>query len=367
VRPAAWWFSPGLPLLAVALFLLGVYCLSRSKGSLQNERTVLERYGVKSREELHNLVRDYRARCQTAEEATAHCRMVRTTLNDRMARRENTRTDLLDFVHTFAPQVTDLFGCSAALSRALSLDHELAAARDRVAERLRRRGDLAAQGGQDFDTLELLHTPERDPQTTDRLLAQTTARLEETDQQLNQALGRQKAMGDPAALAARREELEGQLERRRQEYDAIVLAAETLQEANTRLQERFSPELNKLAGTYLARLTGDRYACVTLNRELEGAAQRKEDVLPHSALYLSRGTADQLYLAVRLAICALCLEEKPPIVLDDALAAFDDDRLALALGLLRELGQEQQVLLFTCQRREQDALPQQEQVFHGAL
>jgi len=54
-------------------------------------------------------------------------------------------------------------------------------------------------------------------------------------------------------------------------------------------------------------------------------------------------------------------------VLDDALAAFDDDRLALALGLLRELGQEQQVLLFTCQRREQDALPQQEQVFHGAL
>ena len=75
-------------------------------------------------------------------------------------------------------------------------------------------------------------------------------------------------------------------------------------------------------------------------------------MLPHSALYLSRGTADQLYLAVRLAVCRLCLPQKPPLVLDDALAAFDDERLGLALELLEELSREQQVLLFTCQRRE---------------
>ena len=73
-------------------------------------------------------------------------------------------------------------------------------------------------------------------------------------------------------------------------------------------------------------------------------------------LALSRGTADQLYLAVRLAVCRLCLPGKPPIVLDDALAAFDDRRMALALDLLRELAGEQQLLLFTCQRREEEAL-----------
>ena len=127
---------------------------------------------------------------------------------------------------------------------------------------------------------------------------------------------------------------------------------DALKRANTRLQERFSPELNRLAGQYLSRLTGQRYSSVTLNRELEGAAARAGDVLPRSALYLSRGTADQLYLAVRLAVCRLCLPEKPPLVLDDALAAFDDERLGLALGLLEELAKEQQVLLFTCQSRE---------------
>jgi len=155
--------------------------------------------------------------------------------------------------------------------------------------------------------------------------------------------------------------------RRQQELDGLTIAMTALKDANARLQERFSPELNALASQYLARLTGDAYSSLTLNRELEGTAQRAGDILPHSALYLSRGTADQLYLAVRLAICALCLEEKPPIVLDDALAAFDDERLALALKLLKELAGEQQVLLFSCQNREQAALPVGEKVAHLAL
>ena len=71
---------------------------------------------------------------------------------------------------------------------------------------------------------------------------------------------------------------------------------------------------------------------------------------------MSRGATDQLYLAVRLAVCKLCLEENPPIMLDDALVAFDDDRLKLALELLQELAQRQQIILFTCQKREGEVL-----------
>ena len=167
-------------------------------------------------------------------------------------------------------------------------------------------------------------------------------------------LGREAA--DPAALAARREELEEELARRRLEAEALSAAMDALTQANARLQERFSPELNRLAGAYMARLTGERYSAVSLTRELEGFVRAGGDVLPRSALYLSRGTADQLYLAVRLAVCRLCLPEKPPILLDDALTAFDDLRLEPALELLWELSREQQILLFTCQKREGEAL-----------
>ena len=317
---------------------------------------LLARYGVAAPEELETLLQDYRARCQAADGAAVQAKNLRGALNDRKARRENSWNDLLSFVHTFAPQASGLFGCSAALSRALSLDHDLAVARERVEERRRRREDLAAQGGQDMDTLEFLAPPARTLEETEAELALARPQLDQVVRALEQARGRQEAMGDPAALAARKEELERQLFNRKLEYDAITAAIEALQRANARLQERFSPELNRLAGAYLARLTGERYTSVTLNRELEGAAARAEDVLPRSVLALSRGTADQLYLAVRLAVCRLCLPGKPPIVLDDALAAFDDRRMTLALDLLQELAGEQQLLLFTCHSREGSAL-----------
>ena len=345
------------PLYAgLALLVLGIAAGLFSAGQTKKQRDWAQKrlsaYGVDELSQLDTLLSDYQARCRRAQEAADHAKVVRGDLNDRKARRDNSRAALLNFVHTFAPQVRDLFGVSAALSRALNLGHELALAKDRVEERRRRREDLLAQGGKDFDTLEAIVPPERSPEQTLRALEEVSGRLEQVRQALNQALGRQKAVGDPAALAARKEELQEALRRREGEYDALTLAMDALKRANTRLQERFSPELNRLAGQYLSRLTGQRYASVTLNRELEGAAARAGDVLPRSALYLSRGTADQLYLAVRLAVCRLCLPEKPPLVLDDALAAFDDERLALALGLLEELAKEQQVLLFTCQSRE---------------
>ena len=44
------------------------------------------------------------------------------------------------------------------------------------------------------------------------------------------------------------------------------------------------------------------------------------------------------------------------LVLDDALVMFDDDRLRLALRLLQREAENRQILLFTCQHREQKAL-----------
>ena len=71
----------------------------------------------------------------------------------------------------------------------------------------------------------------------------------------------------------------------------------------------------------------------------------------HSASYLSAGTVDQLYLAVRLAMCRLTLPDAP-LLLDDVLTNFDDRRAELALDCLLELAQERQILLFTCHSRE---------------
>ena len=68
---------------------------------------------------------------------------------------------------------------------------------------------------------------------------------------------------------------------------------------------------------------------------------------------MSEGTRDQLYLALRLATLERYLEAREPfpLIIDDLLVHFDDQRSAAALGLLAELAQRTQVLFFTHHRR----------------
>lgn len=338
---------------AITSLILGLMAKKKREAA----RKLLEPYGVQTPEELTALAQSYRDRCQAADKAAHEAEVIRNAVTERQTRRDETRANLLDFVHRFAPEATDMFGCSAAVSRALGMDHELALARERAEERRRRLDDLAAQGaGRQEESLPELPVPDMGPEETDRALARAAERLEQASAQLNQARGALQSMGDPAALSAQAEELEERLSRRRLEYDALTAAMDALTQANTRLQERFSPELNRLTGQFMARLTGKKYSAVSLTRELEGFVQAGDSVLPRSALYLSRGTADQLYLALRLAVCRLCLPERPPVLLDDALASFDDERLEAALELLWELSGEQQLLLFTCQKREGEVL-----------
>ncbi len=64
---------------------------------------------------------------------------------------------------------------------------------------------------------------------------------------------------------------------------------------------------------------------------------------------LSRGTADQVYLAVRLALVEVLAEgNHPPLLLDDPFGTFDPERLRAAMALLRKVSEAHQVLLFTC-------------------
>ena len=91
--------------------------------------------------------------------------------------------------------------------------------------------------------------------------------------------------------------------------------------------------------------------------------REKGELVTRQLLYLSGGTADQVYLAVRLAICKLALGEDVPIVLDDALANFDDSRCAAALQFLKEAAGNRQILLFTCHSREGEFFAGDREVF----
>ncbi len=179
-----------------------------------------------------------------------------------------------------------------------------------------------------------------------------TGQLSQLRREIHTTQGRIQALGDRTALFGELTQLQEHHAILQKEYNAIELASQTLAAANTTLQSRFSPALGEKSASIFTKLTKGKYNKVLLDRDMTPSAQETGDILSHEAFLLSQGTADQLYLAVRLAICDMVLPEGVPILLDDALVTFDDERMAAALDYLMELSQKRQILLFTCQHRE---------------
>ena len=182
-------------------------------------------------------------------------------------------------------------------------------------------------------------------------LEQMRAALRE---RMERELGAASVIGDPMALQSELNELRLRREALVQQHDAIAKAIDALAAADREIQMRFSPALARRAAQYMQALTDGRYDAVALTRDFSAEARRAGDTLGHSAAYLSAGAADLMYLAVRLAMCELALEsaEPCPIILDDTLVNFDDDRAHRAVQLLHTLAQKRQIILFTCHKRD---------------
>lgn len=209
------------------------------------------------------------------------------------------------------------------------------------------------QAAQDRDRLseEIRQIQEQLLQTRPADADDSSARLR---QQLTQVQGRMAAVGRPDDLERQIRQKQAQREQLQGEYDALTLALDALHSANTTLQNRFSPELGRRAAEIFADMTGSTWSHILLDREFHLSAESGSDPTRRSVQLLSAGTADQLYLATRLAVCEMVLppEQNAPLILDDALITFDDERLRKTLDYLARLGERRQILLFTCQNRE---------------
>jgi len=186
-----------------------------------------------------------------------------------------------------------------------------------------------------------------------------THEAEELWEQLGRLRDRRRVLEGADGAAVLHAEAQGHLARAAEaaeRYVVVHLQRETLRRELEGYERRHSSPLLEEAGGLLARLTGGRFvalrpAGVGESRTLVAVRADGEELGPGQ---LSEGTADQVFLALRLAgIRQLQAERRAaglpavPVVLDDVLMTFDDDRAAAALTVLAELAGDWQVLLFT--------------------
>lgn len=158
--------------------------------------------------------------------------------------------------------------------------------------------------------------------------------------------------GDPAEYYSKVKVLESRIEELRQKHKAYFIAYKAIESASDNLRAGISPRLGEYSTELMSIMTDKKYsdfdvtAGLKVSYQDEGGEQRTVD-------FLSGGTRDLAYIAVRMALIDMLYTEKPPVCLDESFAHQDNVRAKSMMKSLAHLGKEgYQSFVFTCRARE---------------
>lgn len=339
---------------ALAALIFTIANVRRSRKNAEAFSEITAKYGGAGPDAVLRSASDYRAACDALVSASEALAKAENEFSSESERCDKLREAALSPLRELVSNINSIGEAEKVAREAIYLIE----AQSKAGTDLREAEKLCSAVGEYRDE-ELIDVsaftrPAAEKEQVVRELAETRAQLENSTAELARNEGAILQLGDPAALSAELSQLKERREELSLRLRAIEGTIEVLAKAEASIRQRFSPKLNKRAGDILGQITGGRYPVVMLDRSFSAEAVSSVDVAARSALMLSAGTLDQIYLALRLAVCDLVLPESlsAPVILDDSLAFFDDERMAMTLEFLRRYAEKRQVIFFTCRRRE---------------
>ena len=144
---------------------------------------------------------------------------------------------------------------------------------------------------------------------------------------------------------------------------SINLAKEVLNDSYNKMRNSVTPKFTENLSYTISKITNSKYKKVMFN-ETEGLIVELEngDYIPVNRF--SVGTIDQLYLSLRLSMIDELSNEKVPILLDEAFAFYDDNRLENILLYLNNEFKDRQIIIFSCTNREKNILEKENVKFN---
>ncbi|MFD0619992.1 AAA family ATPase [Paenibacillus sp. GCM10027629] len=231
--------------------------------------------------------------------------------------------------------------------------------------------ELANQlGEQDQLTADLIELLEiDDPILLDHLMAESDERikqfeftyLEKQEQRgrLLNELDSIRQRSEHADALQRLEEQRAELRALTERYAIYAICNTLLRKTRRIYEDEKQPQVLKLASQYFAEMTEGKYhKIIAPLGERRMLVEQAQGQLIDSSL-LSRGTAEQLYLAMRFALAeTFASHPHMPLLLDDLFVNFDADRLRQTLRVLKSLAERHQIILMTCHAHIVDAVRQ---------
>lgn len=261
-----------------------------------------------------------------------------------------------------------LAAAGGSIRRARSLLDEMREARQSADIHQERRQGLVAQIADSNRQMKEL-TAQRDAllqqagcgslQELDELIVQAAGTRDEVFQELQDKQARAGELRQILAsaqddVAFRRKKLEleeayARLETSKMDFARLLLARRRLADAVSLWEKSSQPEVYERAGRLMAQMTGGRWNHVFLDEDGVVKVISPEGVI-RDPLLLSTGTCQQLYLSLRMALLLTVkgVGKSVPILADDILVNFDDDRRVGTAQALLELAKERQIIFLTC-------------------
>ena len=164
--------------------------------------------------------------------------------------------------------------------------------------------------------------------------------------------------GKLAEIVEELEELKQEREKLLNYNDTIEIAKEVLKESSDELKNTVGPEFDKKLSYIVKKITNGKYddVYIDINHNIKMKTEHGEYV---NLERFSTGTIEQVNLALRLAYIDTISKESLPIILDEAFAFYDDERLANIMRFLSQEYIDRQVIIFTCSNREKKIIDEE--------
>ncbi len=328
--------------------------------------TLLSAYGVENEHELMEKVKELdenaaqkRDAIILAREKESNARALLENEEKRLADMKETFSreaarigksgddrELFSSVERYIARITELSEQISVLSdrRERLLNETAAYDRESVSEMLSAAGDYSV-----FEKLDITeYSRKRD------FCENAIAALEIKKGELEKSLAALRATAeDPALIKSELDELCKTESETKIKYEAAALAMRSLENASAGLRTRVSPRLAEYAGKLMGVMTEGKYTELLVDGDMALTFLSKGGA--HAVDYLSKGTRESAYFALRLALCDLvCKEERLPLVLDECFAHADDKRTKQMLRILMALASEDtQSIVLTCHTRDE--------------
>lgn len=187
----------------------------------------------------------------------------------------------------------------------------------------------------------------------DDTIAQLRQSYEEASESAHSAQGEVRAWAEglPSVVEAEEELEQATVDRARvlRLHRTLDLALRFLRSAQERAHRTIAPVLAQSVTRFLPEVTAGRYTEATVDPETLEVRVRDKDGHLRDAARLSHGTAEQVYLLLRVALAEHLARpgETCPVILDDATVQSDRVRTEAIMRCLHTVSRERQVVVFT--------------------